>query len=169
MYGKGEGRQSNIHVHRDLHTTRRKGKKQWLAQVRFTSLRNWTAKKSTSEIRIFLGLTYTLMARWQWKRIPVDGSCEWNSLLASSCQPGVWDSEGQEQERRVLKECTAAGSYWVRDVAAVCLIWLFVAHGADFLLDLLWNMQAVPILTIAVYLCLLHMGGGGGGGGVKCV
>ena len=28
----------------------------------------------------------------------------------------------KEQERRVLKECTAAGSYWVRDVAAVCLI-----------------------------------------------
>ena len=119
---KGVGRQSNIHVHRDLHTVRRRGKKQWLAHIRFTSLRNWTAEKSTSEIRISLGLTYTLMAKWQWKRIPVEGSCEWNSLLVSSCQLGMWDFEGQEQERRVLKGCTAAGSYWVRYVAAVWLI-----------------------------------------------
>ena len=55
-------------------------------------------KKSTSDIRISLGLTYTLMAKWQWKRIPVGGPYEWNSLLASSCQPGVWDFEGAGAE-----------------------------------------------------------------------
>ena len=130
--GKGKEGSQTYNMYIEIYTQLEGGGKQWLAQIRFTSLRNWTAEKSTSEIRISLGLTYTLMAKWQWKRIPVEGSCKWNSLLASSCQPGVWNSEGQEQERRVLKECTAAGSYWVRDVAAVWLIWLFVAHGADF-------------------------------------
>ena len=96
--GKGkEGSQTYMYI--EIYTQLEGRGKKWLAQVRFTSLRNWTAEKSTSEIRISLGLTYTLMAEWQWKRIPVEGSCEWNSLLASSCQPGVWDFEGQEQER----------------------------------------------------------------------
>ena len=156
--GKGKEGSQTYNLYIEVYTQLERVKIQWSAQVRFTSLRSWTAEKSTSEITISLSLTYALMAKWQWKRITVEKACEWNSLLASNCQPGVWDFEGQEQERRVLKECTAAGSYWVRDVAAVCLIWLFAAHGADFFLYLLWNTQAVPMLTIVVYLCLLHMG-----------
>ena len=97
--GKGKEGSQTYNLYIEVYTQLERGKKQWSAQVRFTSLRSWTAEKSTSEITISLSLTYALMAKWQWKRIPAEGSCQWNSLLASSCQPGVWDSEGQEQER----------------------------------------------------------------------
>ena len=72
--GKGKEGSQTYNLYIEIYTRLEGGEK----------LRNWTAQKSTSGIRISLGLTYTLMAKWQWKRIPVEGSCESNSLLASS-------------------------------------------------------------------------------------
>ena len=62
----------------------------------------------------------------------------------------------------VLKECTAAGSYWVRDVAAVCLRWLFVAHGADCFTGLaLKHASSANVYNSRLFMSTSNGGGGG--------
>ena len=65
--GKGKEGSQTYNMYIEIYTQleggeQTKQKQKPLAQILFMSLSNWVAEKNTSEIRISLGLTYTLMA-----------------------------------------------------------------------------------------------------------
>ena len=124
--GKGKEGSQTYNLYIEIYTRLEGGEK----------LRNWTAQKSTSGIRISLGLTYTLMAKWQWKRIPVEGSCESNSLLASSpavaslvCGILKVGSRSGESWRSVQLQAVTGSEMWQ------LFVWLALKHASSASVD----------------------------------